>query len=161
MATVNPKTFPGVYTSITDDSFVQPAASRFRPGLIGVATKGPFNTPTSVRSLKEFRELFGEPLTTTYQNDGTERGRLLPGRRRGDDLRHDGRDRRGARRQPVRRTSSPGRVRLSGTLISARANTTCSPRPRITRSTSRSPKAASRAQLALASSRSATAPCRY
>jgi phage tail sheath protein FI len=74
MATVNPKTFPGVYTSITDDSFVQPAASRFRPGLIGVATKGPFNTPTSVRSLKEFRELFGEPLTTTYQNDGSPSG---------------------------------------------------------------------------------------
>jgi hypothetical protein len=74
MATVNPKTFPGVYTSITDDSFVQPAASRFRPGLIGVATKGPFNTPTSVRSLKEFREFFGEPLTTTYQNDGTPSG---------------------------------------------------------------------------------------
>jgi hypothetical protein len=74
MATVNPKTFPGVYTNITDDSFVQPAASRFRPGLIGVATKGPFNTPTSVRSLKEFRELFGEPLTTTYQNDGTPSG---------------------------------------------------------------------------------------
>jgi hypothetical protein len=74
MATVNPKTFPGVYTSITDDSFVQPAASRFRPGLIGVATKGPFNTPTSVRSLKEFREFFGEPLTTTYQNDGTPTG---------------------------------------------------------------------------------------
>jgi phage tail sheath protein FI len=74
MATVNPKTFPGVYTSITDDSFVQPAASRFRPGLIGVATKGPFNTPTAVRSLKEFRELFGEPLTTTYQNDGSPSG---------------------------------------------------------------------------------------
>jgi hypothetical protein len=64
--TVNPKTFPGVYTQITDDSFVQPAASRFRPGLIGVATKGPFNTPTAVRSLKEFRLLFGAPLTTTY-----------------------------------------------------------------------------------------------
>jgi phage tail sheath protein FI len=74
MATVNPKTFPGVYTSITDDSFVQPAASRFRPGLIGVASKGPFNTPTSVRSLKEFREYFGAPLTTTYQNDGSPSG---------------------------------------------------------------------------------------
>ena len=68
---INPKTFPGVYTSITDESFVQPAVSRFRPGLIGVATKGPFNTPISVRSLKEFRRFFGKPLTTTYQRDGT------------------------------------------------------------------------------------------
>ena len=68
---INPKTFPGVYTSITDESFVQPAVSRFRPGLIGVATKGPFNTPISVRSLKEFRRFFGKPLTTTYQSDGT------------------------------------------------------------------------------------------
>lgn len=69
--TINPKTFPGVYTSITDDSFTQPAVSRFRPGLIGVATKGAFNTPTPVRSLKEYRRLFGKPLTTTYQNDGS------------------------------------------------------------------------------------------
>jgi hypothetical protein len=61
MATVNPKTFPGVYTTITDDSFVQPAASRFRPGLIGVATKGPFNTPTAVRSLKEYRRISVNP----------------------------------------------------------------------------------------------------
>lgn len=68
---INPKTFPGVYTSITDESFVQPAVSRFRPGLIGVATKGPFNTPISVRSLKEFRRYFGKPLTTTYQSDGS------------------------------------------------------------------------------------------
>ena len=64
--TVNPKTFPGVYTSITDESFIQPAISRFRPGLVGVATKGPFNTPTAARSLKEFRTLFGKPITTTY-----------------------------------------------------------------------------------------------
>jgi phage tail sheath protein FI len=72
--TVNPKTFPGVYTQITDDSFVQPAASRFRPGLIGVATKGPFNTPTAARSLKEFRQVFGAPLTTTYLQDGNPDG---------------------------------------------------------------------------------------
>lgn len=72
--TVNPKTFPGVYTSITDESFIQPAVSRFRPGLIGVAQKGPFDTPTAVRSLKEFRRTFGRPLTTTYQADGAPSG---------------------------------------------------------------------------------------
>lgn len=72
--TVNPKNFPGVYTTITDDSFVQPAASRFRPGIIGVATKGPFNTAVAVRSLKEFRQIFGAPLTTSYLTDGTPTG---------------------------------------------------------------------------------------
>jgi phage tail sheath protein FI len=73
-ATINPKTFPGVYTTITDESFVQPATSRFRPGLIGVATKGPFNTAVAVRSLKEFRQNFGAPLTTSYDEDGTPSG---------------------------------------------------------------------------------------
>jgi hypothetical protein len=74
MATINPKTFPGVYTTITDDSFVQPATSRFRPGLIGAATKGPLNTAIAVRSLKEFRQFFGTPLTTSYDADGTPTG---------------------------------------------------------------------------------------
>src|SRR6266576_630116 len=72
--TVNPKAAPGVYTSISDESFNQPAISRFRPGLIGVAQKGPFNAPTAVRSLKEFRRLFGKPLTTSYQTDGSPSG---------------------------------------------------------------------------------------
>jgi len=66
MATTNIKTFPGVYTQIIDQSFIQPVTSRFKPGLIGVATKGPFNVPTPVRSLKDYRRLFGKPLTTTY-----------------------------------------------------------------------------------------------
>jgi hypothetical protein len=150
MATVNPKTFPGVYTSITDDSFVQPAASRFRPGLIGVATKGPFNTPTSVRSLKEFRELFGEPLTTTYQNDGSPSGAgffladavaMIADMTDGivvvrvgsqyDEL-------------PVQDVSG----NCPAVTISARANTICSPRPPIIPFTSRSPKAASPARSA-------------
>jgi hypothetical protein len=73
-ATINPKTFPGVYTTITDDSFVQPATSRFRPGLIGACSKGPLNTAVAVRSLKEFRQLFGAPLTTSYDEDGTPTG---------------------------------------------------------------------------------------
>jgi Phage tail sheath C-terminal domain len=74
MATITAKTFPGVYTQIIDQSFVAPIASRFKPGLIGVATKGPFDTPTPVRSLKEFVQLFGNPLTTTYNADGTPSG---------------------------------------------------------------------------------------
>lgn len=69
MAT-NIKSFPGVYTQVIDQSFTQPATSRFKPGLIGVASKGPFNVPTPVRSLKDFVRLFGSPLTTTYNVDG-------------------------------------------------------------------------------------------
>lgn len=66
MATITPKTFPGVYTTIVDKSFFTPATSNFRPGLIGVASKGPFDTPTVVTSLKDFVLQFGKPLTTTY-----------------------------------------------------------------------------------------------
>lgn len=73
-ATINPKTFPGVYTTITDDSFVQPATSRFRPGLIGAAQKGPLNTAIAIRSLKEFRQNFGTPLTTSYDANGLPSG---------------------------------------------------------------------------------------
>lgn len=66
MSTITPKTFPGVYTTIVDQSFFTPATSRFKPGLLGVASKGPFNVPTPVRSLKDFVNLFGKPITTTY-----------------------------------------------------------------------------------------------
>lgn len=66
MATITPKTFPGVYTTIVDKSFFTPSTSRFKPGLIGVASKGPFDTPTPVQSLKDFVNLFGKPITTTY-----------------------------------------------------------------------------------------------
>jgi len=65
------KTFPGVYTTITDKSFFPPASSRFKPGLIGVASKGEFDVPTPIRSLKDFVTLFGKPLTTTYTTDAT------------------------------------------------------------------------------------------
>lgn len=81
MATAQ-KTFPGVFSTVVDQSFLTPTTSRFRAGLIGVATKGPFNTPTAVRSLKEFRRLFGEPVGSDFyladaaailadQSDGT------------------------------------------------------------------------------------------
>jgi phage tail sheath protein FI len=66
MNTIVPKTFPGVYTSITDDSFVTPPTSLFLPGLVGVASMGPFNTPTVVRSLADFESRFGSPISTTY-----------------------------------------------------------------------------------------------
>jgi hypothetical protein len=66
---------PGVYTTIIDQSFTQPAVSRFRVGLIGVAQKGPFNTATAVRTLKEFGLLFGDPLVTEYDDDGNPVGR--------------------------------------------------------------------------------------
>lgn len=61
MAT-NLRNFPGVFTQITDSSFVTPATSRFLPGLIGVASKGPFNAPTSVTTLAEYVQIFGQPI---------------------------------------------------------------------------------------------------
>lgn len=76
MADTSPKTFPGVYTTITDKSFLTPQLSRFRPAFIGVTSKGPLNVPTTVRSLREFINLFGQPVTfdtdaTTGAPDGT------------------------------------------------------------------------------------------
>lgn len=62
MASVKSHTFPGVYTSITDQSFLAPTTSRFVAGLIGPATKGPVNVPTQVKSLKDFRRTFGQSL---------------------------------------------------------------------------------------------------
>jgi len=66
MATINAKTFPGVYAQIIDRSFLPAQTSRFKPGLIGVASKGPFNTPISIASLQEFVRNFGNPIVTTY-----------------------------------------------------------------------------------------------
>lgn len=60
------KTFPGVYTQVVDRSFVSAPRSRFQPGLIGVASKGPFDVATRIASLKDFVNIFGTPLTTTY-----------------------------------------------------------------------------------------------
>jgi len=64
MANTVQTTFPGVYTQIIDQSFLAPETSRFHAGLVGVASKGPFNIATRVRSLKEFRQLFGEPVAS-------------------------------------------------------------------------------------------------
>ena len=66
----NNLTFPGVYTTVVDQSFVPVATSPFLPGLIGATTKGPFNTPTVVTSLKDFVSKFGNPLTTAYDAEG-------------------------------------------------------------------------------------------
>jgi phage tail sheath protein FI len=68
MATSNitAKTFPGVYTQIIDRSFLLPQTSRFRCGLVGVARKGPFDTPTAISSLSEFITTFGQPLDGQY-----------------------------------------------------------------------------------------------
>ena len=63
------KTFPGVYTSIVDKSFTTPSTSTFMPGLVGVATRGPFDVPTSVVSLKDYVNKFGNPLMSTYTKD--------------------------------------------------------------------------------------------
>jgi hypothetical protein len=66
MATIRTKTFPGVYTQIVDRSYLLPQTSRFAGGLVGVARKGTFDTPTAVRSLQEFQRLFGQPLAGDY-----------------------------------------------------------------------------------------------
>lgn len=65
MATAS-KNFPGVYSSIIDRSAFTPVVSRFQAGLIGVASKGPFNTPTRVRSIRDFQQTFGKPVVTTF-----------------------------------------------------------------------------------------------
>ena len=67
----NNLTFPGVYTTVVDQSFVPVTQSPFLPGLIGAATKGPFDTPTVVTSLRDFVSKFGNPLTTEYNADNT------------------------------------------------------------------------------------------
>lgn len=66
MANITAKTFPGFYSQVTDQSFFTPPSSRFKPGLIGVASRGAFNTPTGVRSLRDFITVFGKPIATTY-----------------------------------------------------------------------------------------------
>lgn len=60
------RTFPGVYTTVRDQSFFVDTRSRFRCGLIGPAERGPLNQATPVRSLRDFRAKFGRPLTGSY-----------------------------------------------------------------------------------------------
>ena len=66
----NNLTFPGVYTTVIDQSFLPTTQSPFQPGVIGAATKGPFDTPTVVTSLKDFVQKFGNPLVTEYDANG-------------------------------------------------------------------------------------------
>jgi hypothetical protein len=58
--------FPGVYVTVKDNSFIPEITSRFLPGLIGVAEKGPFNVATPIRSIREFRQTFGKSLDGSY-----------------------------------------------------------------------------------------------
>lgn len=57
MATL--QSFPGVYVQVFDQSFLSETASSFRCGLIGVAERGAFDTPTATRSFKDFVRQFG------------------------------------------------------------------------------------------------------
>jgi len=60
------QTFPGVYTQLTDKSFFEVASSRFRCGLVGIASRGPFNTPVQVRTVKRFLEVFDQPVANRH-----------------------------------------------------------------------------------------------
>lgn len=62
MANINTKNFPGVYSQIIDQSFLPTSTSRFQPGLIGVASKGPFDTPTKIATIQDFINTFGQPI---------------------------------------------------------------------------------------------------
>jgi hypothetical protein len=66
MANINVRNFPGVYTQIIDQSFLPTTTSRFQPGLIGVASKGPFDTPTRIATVQDFINTFGQPITGPY-----------------------------------------------------------------------------------------------
>ena len=59
-------TFPGVYATVTDNSFVPASTSLFSAGLLGPANKGPFNTAVLVQSLQGFEATYGTPLANSY-----------------------------------------------------------------------------------------------
>jgi hypothetical protein len=58
--------FPGVYAQVIDRSYTNGLQSRFSCGLVGVATRGPFNSAVLVRNLADFVTNFGQSLTGTY-----------------------------------------------------------------------------------------------
>lgn len=66
MATYN---FPGVYSSVTDNSSFPTSVSRFRCAIVGTASKGVLNTPTLVSSVQDFRSTFGAPISGSYLAD--------------------------------------------------------------------------------------------
>ena len=76
MANINVKNFPGVYTQIIDQSFLPTTTSRFQPGLIGVASKGPFDTPTKIATVQDFINIFGQPISGYFL--GTALGVIAP-----------------------------------------------------------------------------------
>jgi hypothetical protein len=76
MANITPKNFPGVYTSITDQSLTAVSTSRFQPGLIGVASRGPFDTPIPIPSVQAFVATFGQPVPGSFL--GTALGIIAP-----------------------------------------------------------------------------------
>lgn len=63
MATINVKNFPGAYSQIIDKSLAATSTSRFQPGLIGIASKGPFDTPTRIATVADFISTFGQPVS--------------------------------------------------------------------------------------------------
>ncbi len=76
MANINVKNFPGVYTQIIDQSFLPTTTSRFQPGLIGVASKGPFDTPTQIGTVQDYINTFGQPISGYFL--GTALGIIAP-----------------------------------------------------------------------------------
>ena len=76
MANINVKNFPGVYTQIIDQSFLPTTTSRFQPGLIGVASKGPFDTPIKIATIQDFINTFGQPISGYFL--GTALGVIAP-----------------------------------------------------------------------------------
>ncbi len=76
MATITRKNFPGVYTQIIDQSATATNTSRFKPGLIGVASKGPFDVATPVGTPQDFVRLFGQPVAGSFL--GTALGIMAP-----------------------------------------------------------------------------------
>src|ERR1044071_1663008 len=63
---ISQQTFPGVYASLKDESFVTTTTSRFRCGLVGVAARGPFNAIVQARSLREWSRLLGPSIPGTF-----------------------------------------------------------------------------------------------
>jgi hypothetical protein len=61
--------FPGVYTTVRQNSFQEPVRSRFRCGAVGVASRGPFNVPVRIRSRLEFERALGKPIDGHYLSD--------------------------------------------------------------------------------------------
>ncbi len=54
--------FPGVYATVSDNSFNNGLPNQFSVGLIGPSTRGAFNTAQSVGSVRDFATKFGGPV---------------------------------------------------------------------------------------------------